>query len=344
MVNMNIQTRQITRYTLGVMLAIALAYGLNWSLAYVMPVFVAKIFVDKPKPTRGTIIELLLSMVATVIIALGVSNGIAQYPVILLLLVGLLMFWAYYLFQDPKWNFFATIMIIATLLVPYLGVITPAAALGLGKGLMVSGVGAVAIFWLMHTLLPDSDDQASGSEEQGLVLSDELRQTRMFEAGRALMISFPVITYFYFFQPHGALLTMAFIGILSLQLTQLTSIKLSIFLILTNSIGGVMAIVAYELLVTVPWFPFLMAMMTLVILVFAQKLYQEPAKAAIFASILSAMLVLFGAAIASDNKEIDMNVYTRLWQIVLAAIYMVSVATLIESRKPKAVLSDASAV
>lgn len=39
------------------------------------------------------------------------------------------------------------ILMIAVLLVPYMGIIHPAAALLLGKGLMVSGIGAVVIFF-----------------------------------------------------------------------------------------------------------------------------------------------------------------------------------------------------
>ncbi|MGF1703143.1 DUF2955 domain-containing protein [Photobacterium makurazakiensis] len=331
MTKLNTPTRKIVRYTLGVMLSITLAYGINWDLAYIMPVFVAKIFIDKPSPTSHTVIELFASMIGTVLIALLVSNGITHYPFILLLLIGLLMFWAYYLFQNPEWNFFATLLIISTLLIPYLGISHPIAALSLGKGLMMSGVGAVVIFLAMHALLPEP----STSKDEQAVTGGRIKQQQVIQVNesiKALLISFPVIVYFYYFQIHGALLTMAFIGILSLQITRLKSIKLSVFLLLTNVTGGVLAVVAYELLVIVPWFPFLIALMTFIVLLFAQNLYSNPEKAALYASVLSAMLVLFGAAIASEGKEIDLNVYARIWQIILASVYMVLVACWLEYR------------
>jgi len=321
--------RRILRYTLGVVLAIALAYSIDWTLAYIMPVFVAKFFVDRPAPSRGTFDELFLAMVVTVLIALVVSHGVTQYPLILLLLIGLLMFWAYYLFQDPRWNFFAMILMIAVLLVPYMGIIHPAAALLLGKGLMVSGIGAVVIFWLMHQILPEPIIEPDGSSAQrrDVSLSEPLR---VGNALKALAISFPVIVYFYYFQASGALLTLAFIGILSLQLTSPGSIKLSIFLLLTNMVGGILAVIAYELLVVAPWFPFLLAMMTLFAWLFAQKLYLEPHKAPVYAGIFSAMLVVFGSVISGGGKEIDVSFYTRIGQIFLASIYLVLVAWLVD--------------
>jgi len=271
--------------------------------------------------------------VVTVLIALVVSHGVTQYPLILLLLIGLLMFWAYYLFQDPRWNFFAMILMIAVLLVPYMGIIHPAAALLLGKGLMVSGIGAVVIFWVMHQILPEpvfeqcepSDQSRDVSLHAGLP-----EALRVGNALKALAISFPVIVYFYYFQASGALLTLAFIGILSLQLTSPGSIKLSVFLLLTNMVGGILAVIAYELLVVVPWFPFLLAMMALFAWLFAQKLYLEPHKAPVYAGIFSAMLVVFGSVISGSGKEIDVSFYTRIGQILLASIYLVLVACLVD--------------
>lgn len=328
--------RRTLRYILGVVLSMVLAYSINWTLAYIMPVFVAKFFADRPVPTRETFDELFLAMVVTVLVALAVSNGVTQYPLILLLLVGLLMFWAYYLFQDPRWNFFAMIMMIAVLLVPYMGIIHPAAALLLGKGLMVSGIGAVAIFWLMYQILPElasGPGSTTGQSQEAAQQGWQTEALRVSNALKALAICFPVIVYFYYFQPSGALLTLAYIGILSLQLTSPGSIKLSFFLLLTNIVGGILAVIAYELLVAVPWFPFLLAMMTLFSLLFAQKLYQEPAKAPVYATIFSAMLVVFGTAISAGGKEIDVSFYTRIGQILMASLYLVLVAWLVDRQR-----------
>ena len=324
------QSRNILRYVAGVMFSLILAYSLNWTLAYVMPVFVAKLLLDKPVADKQVMTELGLSMVATVIIALLVTNGLAQYPIIMLTLVGILMLWAYYLFQDQKWNFFATMLMISALLLPYLGLMQPVIALEVGKALMLAGGGAVVVYGLMHWVFPSQPTIRSKIEEKTLEQVSQEQQLKMKESYKALLISFPVIAFCYFFQTTGAILTMIFVGILSLQLTAPKSVKLSMFLLMTNIVGGLLAIIAYELLVTVPWFPFLVAMMAFFTVSFAGKIYGQPEKAPLYAGIFSALLVIFGAVVASDSKLIDDNFYTRIWQLILLSGYMISVSTLIE--------------
>ena len=324
------QSRNILRYVAGVMFSLILAYSLNWTLAYVMPVFVAKLLLDKPVADKQVMTELGLSMVATVIIALLVTNGLAQYPIIMLTLVGILMLWAYYLFQDQKWNFFATMLMISALLLPYLGLMQPVIALEVGKALMLAGGGAVVVYGLMHWVFPSQPTIRPKIEEKTLEQVSQEQQLKMKESYKALLISFPVIAFCYFFQTTGAILTMIFVGILSLQLTAPKSVKLSMFLLMTNIVGGLLAIIAYELLVTVPWFPFLVAMMAFFTVSFAGKIYGQPEKAPLYAGIFSALLVIFGAVVASDSKLIDDNFYTRIWQLILLSGYMISVSTLIE--------------
>ncbi|MGF1734245.1 DUF2955 domain-containing protein [Photobacterium satsumensis] len=325
--------QNILRYVVGLMLSLILAYSLNWTLAYVMPVFVAKLLVDKPIADKQVMTELGLSMVVTVLIALTVINGLAQYPLIMLALVGVMMLWAYYLFQDPNWNFFAMMLMISALLLPYLGLMQPVIALQAGKALMVAGGGAVVVYGAMHWFFPAIPRVGASVKAVDVKTREQVRiekQKRMQESYKALLISFPVIAFCYFYQITGAILTMIFIGILSLQLTAPKSVKLSLFLLLTNIIGGLLAIIAYELLVTVPWFPFLVAMMLFLTLSFANKIYREPAKAPIYAGIFSALMVIFGAVVASDSKLMDVNFYTRIWQLILMGGYMIGVATLIE--------------
>ena len=324
------QSRNILRYVAGVMFSLILAYSLNWTLAYVMPVFVAKLLLDKPVADKQVMTELGLSMVATVIIALLVTNGLAQYPIIMLTLVGILMLWAYYLFQDQKWNFFATMLMISALLLPYLGLMQPVIALEVGKALMLAGGGAVVVYGLMHWVFPSQPTIRPKIEEKTLEQVSQEQQLKMKESYKALLISFPVIAFCYFFQTTGAILTMIFVGILSLQLTAPKSVKLSMFLLMTNIVGGLLAIIAYELLVTVPWFPFLVAIMAFFTVSFAGKIYGQPEKAPLYAGIFSALLVIFGAVVASDSKLIDDNFYTRIWQLILLSGYMISVSTLIE--------------
>ncbi|OLQ72301.1 hypothetical protein BIT28_24700 [Photobacterium proteolyticum] len=312
--------RRVIRYVVGVVVACGLAFGIGWGLSFIFPVFLAKFLADYPISNRERFLQLLLAMVLTVLIGLSVSMGVTHYPMILLLLVGLLMFYAYYLFLDPQWNFFATILLIAVLLLPYLGITNSGLAIYVGSGLIFSGVMAVIAFAVLHLLMPEEELQQAANSNSPELPS---QQQRVQEAIKALIVAFPVVVFFYYFQINGAILTMVFIGILSLQITTVKSIKISVFLLLTNGVGGLLALVMYELMVTTPEFLFLLALMSLVCLVIAAQIYQQPEKAPIWAGVMSAMLVVLGGVISSDSKFIDVSFYARIVQIILASAYMI---------------------
>lgn len=319
--------RRVTRYVVGVVVACGLAFGIGWGLSFIFPVFLAKFLADFPVSNRERFQQLLLAMVLTVLIGLSVSMGVTNYPVILLLLVGLLMFYAYYLFLDPQWNFFATILLIAVLLLPYLGITNSGLAIYVGVGLIFSGVLAVIAFAVLHWLFPEEEQQHDSATASPDLLSQE---QRVQEAIKALIVAYPVVVYFYYFQINGAILTMVFIGILSLQITTVKSIKISVFLLLTNGVGGLLALVLYELMVTTPEFLFLLALLTLVSLVIGARIYQQPEKAPIWAGVMSAMLVVLGGVISSDSKFIEVSFYARITQIILASAYMILASLLFD--------------
>jgi len=225
---------------------------------------------------------------------------------------------------------------IAVMLLPYLGITNPGLILYVGQGLSVSGVLAVVAFTVLHWLLPEKErlkTAAAASPPRPLP-----PKQRVQEAFCALLIAYPVIVFFYYFQINGAILTMVFIGILSLQTTGVKSIKISAFLLLTNGVGGLLAVLIYELLVTTPQFLFLIALLALVSLVIAAKIYQQPEKAVVWAGVMSAMLVVLGGTIASDSKLIEVSFYGRIAQIILASIYMIAISLLIDLWRKRRVI------
>ncbi|WP_299022063.1 hypothetical protein [uncultured Photobacterium sp.] len=190
---------------------------------------------------------------------------------------------------------------------------------------VMTGVLAVIGFSVLHWLFPEPDN----TEETvpAAIMSKELRIQAAF---KAVVVAYPVLVYFYYFQINGAILTMVFIGILSLQITTVKSIKISLFLLMTNGIGGLLAVIMYELLVTTPQFLFLLTLITLVSLVISSRIYLQPEKAPIWAGVMSAMLVVLGGIIASDSKLIEVSFYGRIAQILLASVYMIAASILMD--------------
>ncbi|HHP0457457.1 TPA: DUF2955 domain-containing protein [Vibrio harveyi] len=325
----NATQRRILRFTIGVGLAVFLAAWINWQLAFVAPVFTAKFLVDKPNLHRETIYELLLALIATMGLGLLLSGGITQYPIVLLIAVGLMMAWGYYLFTDPKWNLFATILLIAVLMLPFMAINNPAISLVLASGLAISGAVSVAIFALVHIYLPEPD-----SEFAGYAAPPIGKEQRWHASFRAMLISFPVVCFFFIFQISEALLTMMFVALLSLMITSEKSVKLSAFLIISNGIGGILAILAFSILAIVPSIFFYTAFIALLAVLIGKKIYTVPEKAPIFATALSTLLVLIGSTLMSSG-DIDSNTFIRIFQLVLVGTYMILASLFLETRQWK---------
>ncbi|EKO3836599.1 DUF2955 domain-containing protein [Vibrio harveyi] len=325
----NATQRRILRFTIGVGLAVFIAAWINWQLAFVAPVFTAKFLVDKPNLHRETIYELLLALIATMGLGLLLSGGITQYPIVLLIAVGLMMAWGYYLFTDPKWNLFATILLIAVLMLPFMAINNPAISLVLASGLAISGAVSVAIFALVHIYLPEPD-----SEFAGYAAPPIGKEQRWHASFRAMLISFPVVCFFFVFQISEALLTMMFVALLSLMITSEKSVKLSAFLIISNGIGGILAILAFSILAIVPSIFFYTAFIALLAVLIGKKIYTVPEKAPIFATAFSTLLVLIGSTLMSSG-DIDSNTFIRIFQLVLVGTYMILASLFLETRQWK---------
>ncbi|MFN1598232.1 DUF2955 domain-containing protein [Vibrio harveyi] len=325
----NATQRRILRFTIGVGLAVFLAAWINWQLAFVAPVFTAKFLVDKPNLHRETIYELLLALIATMGLGLLLSGGITQYPIVLLIAVGLMMAWGYYLFTDPKWNLFATILLIAVLMLPFMAINNPAISVVLASGLAISGAVSVAIFALVHIYLPEPD-----SEFAGYAAPPIGKEQRWHASFRAMLISFPVVCFFFVFQISEALLTMMFVALLSLMITSEKSVKLSAFLIISNGIGGILAILAFSILAIVPSIFFYTAFIALLAVLIGKKIYTVPEKAPIFATAFSTLLVLIGSTLMSSG-DIDSNTFIRIFQLVLVGTYMILASLFLETRQWK---------
>lgn len=321
-----VQTK-ILRYTVGVGLAVFLAALIDWPLAFVAPVFVAKFLLDKPELNKETVYELMIAMVMTIVLGLFLSNGITQYPIPMLIIIGLMMLWGYYLFTDPKWNLFATILIIAVLMLPFMAISDPGVSVFLAVGLSSSGIVAVLIFAFVHIYFPEPKSQFLGYQASPLS-----KNQRWYAAFRAMIISFPIVCFFFIFQISEALLTMMFIALLSLMITGEKSIKLSAFLIISNSIGGVLAIGVFFILSLMPNIIFYTLFISLVAIIMATLIYTKPDKAPIYATAFSTVLVLLGSTLMSSG-DIDSNMFIRIFQLFLIGIYMIVISYFLETRQ-----------
>ena len=89
----DLKTMRVLRFAFGVTLACALAYGINWPLAFLMPVFTAMILaMPLPKPSVKASLNNMMSTLMAFVIGLSFSLFFLQYPIAYLIVLALVLF------------------------------------------------------------------------------------------------------------------------------------------------------------------------------------------------------------------------------------------------------------
>jgi hypothetical protein len=100
-------------------------------------------------------------------------------------------------------------------------------------------------------------------------------------------------------------------------------------MIVANVAGGIVSIAFYNLLVAVPWLPFLLVLTLLCGLLFGSLLFSEHKYAKLAGSAFTTVLLIIGSTTTSTS-EAGGKVVTRVLQIIAAVLYLVVALNLVD--------------
>jgi len=228
-------------------------------------------------------------------------------------------------------------LMIALLVIPLVSMLSPDVALVVASGIPGGAAASMLLVWLVYFVFPDPPDVTAAA----LAASAPPAQTipaprdRFWIAAETALVVMPVFLLFYILQLTNSVLILIFIAMLSSQPGFAKNYKAGGMLILGNVIGGAVAIVFFELLVMVPEFAFLLLLTFLTGLVFGTQVFSGKKTAPLFAMAFSTVLLVIGST-TSGNAEAGAKVYTRVIQIMIAVVYVVTAFGTIEAfRRPR---------
>ena len=129
------------------------------------------------------------------------------------------------------------------------------------------------------------------------------------------------------------MLILIFISILAMQPAFAKDFKVGKALIIGNLIGGIASILAYEVLTVIPEFFYLLLLVLLAGLLFGRQIFSGKAIAPLFGMAYSTFLLIICSTTSLGSNEADAKVWTRVFQIMVAVVYVVSAFGLIERFK-----------
>jgi len=250
----DLNTARRLRLSIGATLAMALAYGFNWPLSMLTPMFTVMLLsLPLPRPSLRRGVKNMLQTLVAAAIGVFISLYFLSMPVIFFLVLALILFHTYYFINRGGSFWFTLILLISILLMPMLSQINGGLATGVSIGFVWSSWVAVWILFLAHFLVPDpemSQIPTSPPMYKGYVpIAAE-------SALKSTIVAFPMAITFIAFQLTDYILVMIFAAIFTLS-PDLNKGKEAISNSLTSTlIGGVTAFVFYWTLVAMPEYYF----------------------------------------------------------------------------------------
>lgn len=325
----DLRTVRIVRFAVGVTAAVAIAFGFDWTLNFLTPVFTAFFLaLPLPAPSAKQIFNNILYVLAAMLLGIVFTHHLLPYPMLYVPALGLLLFHIYYLANRRGPIFLVLLCLIAVLILPMLLQTQEAVPVAFAVYFAGSSLLAILLFWLAHGIFPDPMGEQPKGAGYGGFYKGYSREAAL-TALKSTIAILPLATLYITLGLTDEILVMVFAAIFSLspQLSHGTAAALKS--LTSTLIGGFAALLFYALIVAVPQYHFLIALMMLTTLLFGAGIFSGKPLAQYLPSALIALLVLVSTSTAED-ADIASKFVMRILLISTAALYVVAVISVLD--------------
>lgn len=327
---MTLQNIRILRMTVGTTVAVALSYGIAWPLYFITPIFAAIFMVIPVWIGWKMAMQLLLRLTFSLLLGLVISDFFLDFPLLCVPLYGLLFFFIYYNDTPSAPPMAALFMTLGITMVPIMGLSGAGLSHLIAMGLLFNMGAGLSFAWLFHTAVPDSLAEKSGQTPPGEKPAPPPAPSNEERARLALVSTLVALTaVVLFFSLNLAQHALAMIYICFMAGSPSASLQATKANTLATCIGGAAIIIAFNLLVAVPTYLFLLALVLVFSLFFSSKILAGGPYVAAFNSGFTTFLVLLGSSTGVDNTA-SANFYLRIGQVLFAGLFTIIALMVVE--------------
>ncbi len=317
----------VLRYAIGISFIMAVTSLWNYDLAYLTAVLGLGYIAPGAKPLS---FKQGLSFVFTLIFMTGIvivfSAVFLDYSLVFIPLLLLALLWFYY--TDKILGMVKIFLLISLIIIPFVSIDSTAIGSYVAINLTLNALMAITLTQIIFLIFPWSTaDEAFTKAKQSAAKQPE--RDRFNYAINIIIILTPVLLLFYIFKLSSSVLILTFIAILSMS-PALANPKVGLVMIIANILGGVVAILGFNLLSTVPNFTFMILLVLSMGLIFGNLIFSNHKLAPVFASGFSTFLLILGSVMSSD-AEAGEKVWPRVIQISMSVIYVVVAFRILDS-------------
>lgn len=322
---------RILRLAFGVTISVALAYGIEWPLAFLFPVLTG-VMLALPLPMFPLLagIRNMLHSLLAFGIGLIFSLFFINFPLLYLLMLGLVLFHLYYYLNRGGSFWFTLMSMLAILMLPMLANTAEGLATGIAMGFVGSSWLTMIMVWMAYLLIPNP---VRGKMPPRPGFQPGYSAVAARTALKSTVVIFPLAALFIVFDLMDFLLVMIFSAIFILKPELSKGKEAGRNSLISTILGGLSAWVFYWLIVAVPQYHFLIVLMFFTTLVFGMNIFSGRPSAKYYGSALSALLVLVNSGMAAD-ADFSALFLQRIALIVLAVTYIVIALKVLDSYLP----------
>ena len=308
----------LIRYVIGITFILFISSILGYPLSYLTTVLALGYIAPGIKPVtikQGA--SFILILIVINLITFMFSSYFKDYPLVFMPILCLGILWLYY--SNKLQSTVKLFALISLLVIPLISLEPQGISGFVAVNLIMNAFMAIFLTKLVFFIFPWSQADEIFVKAKDIIESSEI--DRYLYSRNIFFILLPVLLLFFIFKLSGGLLILIFIAILSMN-PALANAKVGAVLIVANILGGIFAILAYNLLTIVPLLVFMVLLTLFVGFIFGSKLFSKNKLAPIFGTGFSTFLLILGSVTSSDS-EAGSEVWTRVVQISIAVLYVV---------------------
>jgi MFS family permease len=276
-------------------------------------------FLEPKKIPLGLKKEIGIVLGLSVLGYFGVSIGnyLIDYPLVVLPLLGLIIYWSYRLTTIPV--AVRLLFLILAILIPFISMKANFLGSIVLMALLLNLIIALVVVRIAFYLFPVLTTETIEKNKKNPTLYKNISLDKL--AFNSFLVVFPLITIFYFYNATITVLTMIFAVILSFDPFIYQS-KKGVALIMANIFGGLAGILAYNILVVAPSYLLYILLILSVAFYFAMNLFSGKKIAPIFNISFKTFFVVMGV-ISTSTDQAGATIWERILQISIAVLYVI---------------------
>lgn len=340
---MDIAHVRILRLAAGTASSMWFSQAAGWDMSFVAPVitmFILALPFPAPKLKSG------LGFVAIFMLALYggllLLPALLDYPLVGLILLVLALFWSFYFTAKGGSAVIGSLATVGIALSTAVGSVSVDATLMLVSGLSVNVTIGVLFVWVAHAFVPDAlakSEEPMAAAKPPPKPEPDLQEAR-WSAFRSLLIVFPVALWFMFSSASTSFVpVMIKVASMGQQATNDAARHAGKSLLLSTMIGGVGAIIGWNVLRVVPTLSMYTLIIALGALVIGPRIFQGRAmhpEAGTWSYGYLTMIVILGPAVMDSMGGTNAGgaFWSRLLMFALATLYGIGAIYVVDAFRP----------